>query len=294
MKMHDGELGIDAGLVRRLLAAQFPGLAGLPVREVASTGTVNAIYRIGGELYARLPRLPSWAADLETEQAWLPRLAQAVSLTVPLPVAQGRPAAEFPFGWAIYRWIDGQPYADDLVTDEVQAAGDLAAFVTELRAIPPVPGAPRGGRRPLAELDTATRENIVAAGRDIDTGAALAAWDRALTAPAFAGTAAWVHADLLRPNLLVCGGRLRAVLDFGSAGVGDPAADVIAAWSVFGPAGRAAYRAALAVDDGTWGRACGFALTQAAAIIPYYRQTNPQFVTLARRTIGEILADDGG
>jgi aminoglycoside phosphotransferase (APT) family kinase protein len=293
MKMHDGELGIDAGVVRRLLAAQFPGLAGLPVREVASTGTVNAIYRIGDELYARLPRLPSWAADLETEQAWLPRLARGLSLAIPVPVAQGRPAAEFPFGWAIYRWIDGRPYADDLVADEVQAAGDLAAFVTELRAIPPAPGAPRGGRRPLAELDAGTRGNLEASRAEIDAGAALAAWDRALAAPAFAGAPVWVHADLLRPNLLVGGGRLRAVLDFGSAGVGDPAADVIAAWSVFGPAGRAAYRAALAVDDGTWGRARGFALTQAAAIIPYYRQTNPEFVTLACRTVGQVLADAG-
>jgi len=291
--MHDGELGIDAGLVRRLLAGQFPGLAGLPVREIASAGTVNAIYRIGDELYARLPRLPSWAADLETEQAWLPRLARGLSLAVPVPVARGHPAAEFPFAWAIYRWIEGRPYADDLVSDEVQAADDLAAFVTGLRAVPAVPGAPRGGRRPLADLDTVTRENLVAAGQDIDAGAALAAWDRARGAPVFTGTPVWVHADLLRPNLLVSGGRLRAVLDFGSAGVGDPAADVIAAWSVFGPAGRAAYRAALAVDDGTWERARGFALHQAAGIIPYYRQSNPQVVALARRTIGQVLADSG-
>ena len=60
MKMHDGEVDIDAGLVGRLVAAQFPGLGGLPVRAVQSTGTVNAIYRLGDHLYARLPRLPSW------------------------------------------------------------------------------------------------------------------------------------------------------------------------------------------------------------------------------------------
>ena len=54
------------------------------------------------------------------------------------------------------------------------------------------------------------------------------------------------------------------MIDFGGVGVGDPAADVIAAWSVFGPTGRATFRAALDVDDGTWDRARGFALHQAA------------------------------
>ena len=87
------------------------------------------------------------------------------------------------------------------------------------------------------------------------------------------------------------GGRLHAVIDFGAAGAGDPAADVIAAWSVFGPVGRAVYRDALAVDDGTWYRALGFALHQAAGIIPYYKRTNPRFVTMARHTISQILAD---
>ncbi len=101
----------------------------------------------------------------------------------------------------------------------------------------------------------------------------------------------WVHADLLRPNVLVRDGRLCAVIDFGGIGVGDPAADVIAAWSVFGPTGRAAFRSALDVDDATWQRARGYALHQAAMIIPYYGVTNPRFVALATRTIEELLAD---
>ena len=113
---------------------------------------------------------------------------------------------------------------------------------------------------------------------------------RAREAPEWSGTPAWIHADLLRPNLLVAGGRVAAVLDFGGAGAGDPAADVIAAWSVFGPNGRAAFRRALDVDDDTWLRARGYALHQAAMIIPYYRETNPEFAALAKRTVLEILA----
>ena len=238
MKMHDGEVGIDAGLVRRLVAVQFPRLAGLPVSPVQSTGTVNAIYRLGDHLCARLPRMQEYAGDLVDELRWLPWLAPRLSLQVPEPVAVGRPASGYPFPWAIYRWIDGQPYADELVDDERQAAADLARFVAELRTIDPVAGAPRAGRRPLRELDAATRTAIDALPNVIDRDAVTAAWERALQAPAWHAAPVWVHTDLLRSNLLAAGGRLSAVIDFGGAGIGDPAADVIAAWSVFGPAGR--------------------------------------------------------
>ena len=86
-------------------------------------------------------------------------------------------------------------------------------------------------------------------------------------------------------------GRLRAVIDFGGVGLGDPATDVIPAWAVFGPAGRAAFRDALAVDDGTWNRARGIALHQAAALIPYYAVSNPTFAALGQRTVEQVLAD---
>ena len=121
----------------------------------------------------------------------------------------------------------------------------------------------------------------------------LRAWDRALEAPAWTGTPVWIHTDLLRPNVLVRDGRICAVLDFGGAGIGDPAADLIAAWSVFGPTGRRAFRDALEADDGTWNRARGFALHQAALIIPYYKETNPEFVDSALHTVDQVLADIG-
>jgi aminoglycoside phosphotransferase (APT) family kinase protein len=289
MKMHDGEVDIDAELVRRLVAAQFPRLADLPIREVEATGTVNAIYRLGDRLYARLPRVQDWAQNLDKEWHWLPRLAPQLSLQVPEPVEQGRPGCSYPFSWAIYGWIDGEPYAEGLVDDR-QAARDLARFVAELRRIPP-DGAPRGGRRPLRELDAVTRAAIESARDVIDGDAAAGAWERALQAPAWDGPPGWIHTDLLRSNVLVRDGRLCAVIDFGGAGVGDPAADVIAAWSVFGRTGRGVFRDTLDVDDGTWERARGFALHQAALIIPYYAETNPGFAAPARRTVEEILAD---
>ncbi len=302
MRMHDDEVHLDTDLVARLVRTQFPDLAHLPVRAVASAGTVqsrgtvNAVYRIGDDWCARLPRVAGGVVDLEREQRWLPVLAPRLSLPVPEPVGAGRPDGSYPFPWAVYRWIDGRPHGDAVVGDEDgvrerQAAADLARFVADLRRIELTGVEPPGGRRPLHELDADTRDTIDAAEDRVDRAAATAAWDRALEAPAWTGTPVWVHTDLLRPNLLVRDGRLCAVIDFGGAGVGDPAADVIPAWTVFGRPGRAVFRAALDVDDATWERARGYALHQAAAIIPYYRESNPAFTALAVRTVREVLAD---
>ncbi|HEU4356122.1 MAG TPA: aminoglycoside phosphotransferase family protein [Actinomycetota bacterium] len=289
--MHDDQFDIDEALVARLLADQQPELAELPIARVRSTGTVNALFRIGDDRCARLPLTEGWAESLRNELRWLPWLGERVSLRIPEPIFEGRPTSSYPFPWAIFRWIDGATYADERIADEREAAGSLATFVLGLRAIEVVGGAPHGGRDPLAELDVDTRRAIRASNGVIDRGAAMAAWDRALQAPAWEGRLTWIHSDLLRPNLLVAGGRLTAVIDFGGVGIGDPAADVIPAWAVFGSSGRAAYRAALDVDDGMWERARGYALHQAALIIPYYAETNPDFVTLAKRTVEEILAD---
>lgn len=294
--MHDGELPIDEALVARLLAAQLPELASLPVRAWPSTGTVNAIFRLGDHLTARLPRLERYAAALAREAAWLPRLAPRLSLRVPEPVAVGRPTTAYPCVWAVYRWLHGAPWGDGVAVDERAMATALAGFVGELRALDPG-GGPPAGRAPLRELDVRTRAAIEASHGAIDADAALAAWTRALTAPAWDGVPSWIHTDLMRPNLLVVDGRLDAVIDFGGAGVGDPAMDLVAAWSVFGPAGRAAFREALRrdrrLDAGAWARARGYALHQAALIVPYYADSNPAFAAEAVRIVGEVLGDVG-
>ena len=102
MKMHDGEIDIDAPLVRSLVAGQFPRWRDLPVTEVHSTGTVNAIYRLGDDLCVRLPRVAHWADDLGRELRWLPSLAGQLSLLVPNPVARGDPNSSYPFTWALF------------------------------------------------------------------------------------------------------------------------------------------------------------------------------------------------
>ena len=289
--MHEGEVDIDVELVHRLLVTQFPGWSGLPVDAVPSTGTVNAIYRLGHDMCVRLPRVQEWADDLLKELQWLPVLAPHLPLAVPAPVAAGEPGSGYPFRWAIYRWYEGRTFALDRVADEHQAAADLAHFVRELRRVDASGGPPSRRDRPLRVRDAETRSAIESLPASIDTEAVTAAWEASLRLPEWDGSPVWTHGDLLPPNLLVENGRLSAVLDFGNVGVGDPAVDVIPAWSVFSAEGRHAFRAALGVDDPTWARGRAFALHQALLIIPYYPATNPGFVAMATRTVQEALAD---
>ena len=288
--MHEGEVEIDSDLVRRLIAAQLPHLRDLPISEIASTGTVNAIFRLGGDLSVRLPRVSGSADDLARELAWLPKLAGRLPIAIPEPMVTGRPGKGFPFPWAVYRWIEGETYLARRVDDERQAAIDLAGFITQLRRMDGS-SAPPTGRQPLRELDAVTRDAIQSLRGVVDTNAVTAAWDISLQAPPWDGNGVWLHCDLLPSNLLVAAGRLKAIIDFGSTGIGDPAHDVVPAWSVFDVAGRLAFRNALRVDDATWARARAYALHQALLIIPYYRETNPAFVDAAKRTTQRVIHD---
>ncbi|MET8011329.1 aminoglycoside phosphotransferase family protein [Streptomyces sp. NPDC005271] len=290
--MHDGEWPIDAGLVRRLLAAQFPRWAGLTIEPVPSSGTMNALFRLGDELAVRLPRIDGAAPDVEREHHWLPRLAPLLPCAIPVTLGKGAPADGYPWPWSVNRWLDGENPEAGRIAGPGRLAADLAEFIATMRRIDPAGGPPayRGG--PLTEEDRETRAAIGALRGTIDTEAATAAWDAALAAPAWAGPPVWVHADLMPGNLLIAGGRLSAVIDFATAGVGDPACDLIPAWNLL-PAGvRNDFRDALGVDDATWARGRGRALSMALIQLPYYRDTNPVLAANARHVIHEVLADD--
>lgn len=295
MALHADERTVDADLVTRLLAEQLPHLAHLRPVEVHVQGSVNVVHRLGDGLCTRLPRRQDYVPDLEREVRWLTVLSPHLTLAAPEVVALGRPGQGYPFPWAVYRWVTGVPYDDGLIEDEVRSAHDLARFVEGLRRASVVADAPRGGRAPLTTLMAETRAALQACAPElgVDGVAAVSrAWERALDAPVWDGPAVWVHADLLPFNLTVRVGFLHGVLDFGSAGVGDPAADVIAAWTVFGPAGRASFRSALGVESGVWERARGYALHQAANIVPYYRHSHPAFAASAVRTLRRVLEPD--
>jgi aminoglycoside phosphotransferase (APT) family kinase protein len=293
-RMHEGELDVHVALVRRLLAAQFPEWAPLPIARVPSSGTVNAIYRLGSDMAVRVPRVAEWARDLEKEQRWLPELAPHLPLAVPEPLAQGRPGEGYPWNWAVYRWLEGEEWAGDRVRDLCEAAVDLAQFISALQRIDATDGPsdqPADRGRPLAERDVAVRAAIAASHGLIDIGAATAAWDAALAAPVWNGPPVWIHGDLLPGNVLVARGRLSAVIDFGALSVGDPACELMAGWTLFSGRSRDVFREALSADEATWARARGWALSVAVIALPYYQDTNPVFAANARHWIAEVLAD---
>jgi aminoglycoside phosphotransferase (APT) family kinase protein len=295
-KMHADELDIDGSLVGRLLAAQFPEWADLPVEPVHSAGTDNAIYRLGDDMAVRLPRIPGATDQVEKEHQWLPRLAPLLPLSIPVPLAKGMPAEGYPLHWSIYRWLEGESAASKPIADPHQAATELARFVACLQRIDPAGGPPPGAHNffrgePLAMRHAETRTAIATLHNTLDAGAAVAAWEAALQAPAWNGPAVWLHGDLHPTNLLVKRGRLSAVIDFGGLGVGDPACDLMVAWTILSADTREVFRAALPVDDSAWARGRGWALSVGLIALPYYRDTNPVLAGIARRTIDEVLAD---
>jgi aminoglycoside phosphotransferase (APT) family kinase protein len=272
--MHRDELELSEPLVRRLLAEQFPEWRDLPLRRVEPQGTVNAIFRLGDELTVRLPRRNGPTAPGSTELEWLPRLAPVLPVDVPVPIAQGRPGAGYPWFWEIHSWVEGETVAVEAI-DALQAARDLAGLVAALQRIDPA-GAPRGRGIPLAERDREIRGWFERYGGDPSV---TAAWERALAAPPWHGPPVWHHGDLDARNWLVRDGRITGVIDWGSMGAGDPAVDVMVAWKLHSPAARDAFREALPTDDATWERARGWALSQAVAILAYYTpENNPTLV----------------
>jgi aminoglycoside phosphotransferase (APT) family kinase protein len=292
-KMHADEADIDADLVQRLLRTQFPQWADLPVRRLASGGTVNAIYRLGTELTVRLPLTAGGAGALDLEARWLPKLAPLVPVAIPTIMGTGTPAEGYPWGWAVHQWVAGEVLAEGQVAEPEQLARDLAAFVTALHKVD-LDGGPSAHRgRPLAPADAETRaaiETLRHTDEPFDADAALAAWETALAAPDWSGAPCWIHSDLMPSNMLVADDRLVAIIDFGTVGVGDPGVDLIPAWNLLPSAARQVFRDCVDVDDDTWARSRGWALSMAVIQLPYYRNTNPVISANARYVINQVLA----
>ncbi|SCK46926.1 aminoglycoside phosphotransferase family protein [Streptomyces sp. WMMB 322] len=264
---------IDAALVRKLIASQFPRWAHLPVTPVAAGGNDNRTFRLGDAMTVRLPSAEGYAPQAEKEQTWLPVLAPRLPLPVPVPLAKGEPAEGYPFRWTVNRWIDGETASPERIGDLAEFATDLAGFLTALQAVDTA-GGPLAGEHsfyrgsPLTTYDAETRRAIEAlAGRGhIPAARATAVWETALNA-SWDGPPVWFHGDVAHGNLLVADGRLSAVIDFGCSGVGDPSCDLTIAWTLLSGESREAFREAMSagghVDAATWARGRGWALWKA-------------------------------
>ncbi|TDD28437.1 aminoglycoside phosphotransferase family protein [Kribbella turkmenica] len=286
----DGRAGIDADLVRRLLADQFSQWADLPVAPVKIDGWDNRTYRLGAELTARLPTAESYTAAVHKEHQWLPVLAPALPVQIPEAVAKGEPGQGYPYHWAIRRWIDGETASPDTVTDLSGFARSIAKFVVALQACDATGGPGAGahsfyrGAPPEYYHEETVGALDVIEGR-IDTDLAREVWETAL-ASSWDRPAVWFHGDIASGNLLVRDGRLSAVIDFGTSGVGDPACDLVIAYTFFSGDSRDTFRSAVAQDADTWARARGWALWKALITLAGDRD-----VDINQRVIDEVLAD---
>ncbi|MCR6483942.1 aminoglycoside phosphotransferase family protein [Amycolatopsis sp. OK19-0408] len=272
----------DTALVRRLLRGQFPAWADRPVTPLASGGTVNDVFRLGDDLTVRLPRS---AEDVVQERRILNALS-GLPMAIPVVAAVGEPAEGYPWPWAVHGWLDGEPALEG----RDAPARELAEFVTALRANT-ADGPPAYRGKPVATVDRAARGAIDELSRTdepFDAAAASALWASALAAPQWTGPPCWVHSDLMPSNLLLHDGRLTGVLDWATAGLGDPACDLIPAWNLLTAATRPAFRDALDVDDATWARGRGWALAMAVIQLPYYRHTNPVISANARHVLTQL------
>jgi aminoglycoside phosphotransferase (APT) family kinase protein len=285
---------VPIDVVRRLIAGQFPQWAGLPVRPVPVSGWDNQTFRLGDSMSVRLPTAYEYSLAVAKEHHWLPIIADQVPLPIPVPIAHGEPGEGFRFGWSVYRWLDGDTARPDTIADLSEFAADVAAFLVALRQVDPAGGPGpglhnwyRGG--PLDRYAPAARHAADSLGDRIPHDQVTAVLDAAL-APTWDNRPVWFHGDIATGNLLLRDGRLAAVIDFGTSGVGDPACDLAIAWTLLTAESRAVFRDRLGADAGTWARGRGWALWKALILLD--GEDDPAEAAEQHRIIDEILGDE--
>lgn len=293
--MHPGQLSVSAVTVRRLVAAQMPRWAHLPVTAVPSSGTVNAVFRLGEDMSVRVPlqadEPDAVRAQVEAEASAAGELHGRTPFATPEPLAVGEPGDGCPVPWSVQTWLSGVDATQEDPGDCVGFAEDLAAFIRAVRGIPThgrtFRGTGRGGdarahdsylddcfERSEGLLDVAPARRLWADLRDAQRDA----------------PDAMTHGDLMPGNVLICGGRLAGVLDVGGLGPADPALDLVGAWHLLETEPRAVLRAALGSDDDEWARGQAWALQQAMGLVWYYAESNPVMSAIGRRTVARLLA----
>ena len=296
VNMHAGQLAVSPGMVRELVDEQFPRWRDLPVKAVESPGTVNAIFRIGGQLAARFPLRPGDAAAvrqrLESEAAAARELAGRTRFATPEPVAIGEPGAGFPLPWAVQTWLPGATADDDDPGRSVAFAHDLAEFIGGVRAIGThgrtFSGTGRGGE--LRSHDGWMETCFERSGHLLDVPRLRRAWAAMRALPRTAGDV-MTHGDLIPGNVLVSAGRLAGVIDVGGLGPADPALDLVGAWHLLDAGPRRVLRDDLECGDLDWERGKAWAFEQSMGVVWYYAESNPAMSLMGRRTLQRIMAD---
>ncbi len=286
---------IDVALVGRLIAAQFPQWANLPITPVEFSGWDNRTFHLGDHMTVRLPSQEAYAAQVKNEQFWLPKLAPFLPVPIPAPLAMGHPTEDYLWPWSVYQWIEGQTASLERIADLKQFARQLAEFLVAFQSIDTTGGPAAGAQNfyrggPLSTYDAQAREAITILADELDVKVIKAIWEQALSST-WEKPPVWVHGDIAVGNLLVDQGQLCAVIDFGQLAIGDPACDLVMAWTFFNDESRAVFRSALGLDAATWARARGWVLWKALIVLAGLSGTNPLEVEKSRQVLSAILAE---
>jgi aminoglycoside phosphotransferase (APT) family kinase protein len=298
VQMHPNQLPLAVTTVRELVDQQFPAWRGLPIREVASQGTVNALFRIGEALVARFPLEPGDVAatrrELESEARAARELLGRTRFRTPQPVALGEPGAGYPLPWSVQTWLPGTAATHEDPGESVGFAHDLAEFIRGVRAIDTrgrtFSGSGRGGE--LRSHDAWMETCFERSGLLLDVPRLRRMWAVLRTLPRSAGDV-MTHGDLIPGNVLVRDRRLAGVIDVGGLGPADPALDLVGAWHLLEAGPRRALRDDLGCDDLEWERGKAWAFQQAMGLVWYYVESNPAMSQMGQRTLQRIIATPG-
>jgi aminoglycoside phosphotransferase (APT) family kinase protein len=295
--MHADQLTVSLRVVRSLVDEQFPEWSRLPITEVASEGTVNAIFRIGDRFAARFPFRGDDAEEtrrmLVAEAEAARELATSTSFRVAVPVALGRPGPGYRLPWSVQTWLSGTTATADDPGSSAGFAHDLAGLIADVRGIDTrgrtFSGHGRGGdlRSQDAWMETCFRHSE----HLLDVLRLRRLWGRLRELPRDAPDV-MNHGDLIPGNVLVAGGRLVGVLDVGGLAPADPALDLVGAWHLLDARTRPLLRDDLGCDDLEWERGKAWAFAQAMGLVWYYADSNPSMSRLGRRTLDRLLGDE--
>ncbi|WP_222850947.1 aminoglycoside phosphotransferase family protein [Phytoactinopolyspora mesophila] len=293
--MHDDQLELDVTIVNALINVQFPRWRTLPVRRIATAGTVNALFRLGESLVARFPlrtRDPEHVeTELRREATVLAELADHAGVPAPRPKALGRPGHGYPLPWAVQTWIPGEVATPTSVAGSTAFAEDLAGLIGRLRAVDTrgrfFTGTGRGGELP--DHDAWVETCFERSEPLLDVPPLRRIWAQLRTLPR-PTTDVMSHTDLIPGNILASNGRLAGILDGGGFGPADPALDLVAGWHLLDAPAREVLRTELACGDIEWDRGAAWALQQAIGLVWYYNDTNPVMAHLGRSTLARLAA----
>ena len=280
-------------IARKAIGKQFPEYAGLPITDVGKQGHDNRTYRLGPDMLVRMPTDEDYALKVPEEQRILPQLARHLTISIPAPIKIGRPSSDYPYPFSIYKWLPGRSI--NLLTtteqEKEQLAFDLAKFLKELQAITDIEGLEPGQHNywrgaHVSVYDKGAREQIAKVAHLIDTNKALNLWEKAC-ATKWDKRPVWIHGDFAIGNMLMDGGKLSGVIDFGGIAVGDPACDLVIAWTYLSGRARDIFMKEMDLDQDTWTRARAWALWKAT--FELCRATDGADCDMQKRIIDDLL-----